>query len=292
MIGKCGEDEHDRGGIVVDDERRLGSAQPSEKSSDPGLAASASSRSEVELQVLCPGSLCVGNWCSAEIRMGDHTRCVDDRNEKAGGDLFCDRLGKRHVTASDCFTRCIDEKRMRETGVRDQSSECIDAGRSVNHPDQRYCAIVILFLLFVIVPIVELYTIIKMSSYIGFFNTLGVMFLVAVLGSWLVKREGIRVWRRFNDSVAAGKVPTRDIVDGVLILGAGALLLTPGFFSDIFGLLMLFPPSRAVFRSMLLKRSQRNIIVLRRMSKTYPSDAGRDVIDTDATDVRGDLPEG
>lgn len=144
----------------------------------------------------------------------------------------------------------------------------------------------ILFLLFVIVPIVELYTIIRMSSYIGFLNTLGVMFVVAILGSWLVKREGMRVWRRFNESVAAGKVPTRDIVDGVLILGAGALLLTPGFFSDVFGLLMLFPPSRAMFRRVLIKRSRRNIIVVKR-----PSATRGEVIDTDATDVRGDLPE-
>ncbi len=169
--------------------------------------------------------------------------------------------------------------------MRDRTSKCIDAGRSVNHLGQRYCADVILFLLFVIVPIVELYTIIRMSSYIGFLNTLGVMFLVAVIGSWLVKREGLRVWRRFNTSVAAGQIPTRDIVDGVLILGAGALLLTPGFFSDIFGLLMLFPPTRSAFRRMLVRRSTKNIVVIRRSSQM-----GGDIIDTDATEVRGDLP--
>lgn len=174
---------------------------------------------------------------------------------------------------------------MRKSGVRDRASESIDTGRSVNHSGQRYCANVILFLLFVLVPIVELYTIIKMSGYIGFLNTLGVMFLVAVIGSWLVKREGLRVWRRFQESVAAGQIPTRDMVDGVLILGAGALLLTPGFFSDVFGLLMLFPPTRSMFRSVLLRRSQRNIVVVRR---TFTRRG--DVIDTDATDVRGDLP--
>jgi UPF0716 protein FxsA len=142
-----------------------------------------------------------------------------------------------------------------------------------------------MILLFVIVPVIELYTIIKMSGYIGFLNTLAVMFLVAVIGSWLVKREGLRVWRRFNESVAAGRIPTQDIVDGVLILGAGALLLTPGFFSDIFGLLMLFPPTRAMFRRVVLRRSQRNIIVVRRTTNQRG-----DVIDADATDVRGDLP--
>ena len=114
----------------------------------------------------------------------------------------------------------------------------------------------ILLLLFIVLPIVELYTIILFSGEIGFLNTLGVMFLVAILGSWLVRREGFRVWVRFNESVASGKIPAREIVDGVLILGAGALLLTPGFFSDLFGLLMLFPPSRMMFRSYLLRRSK------------------------------------
>lgn len=168
--------------------------------------------------------------------------------------------------------------------MRDRASENVDTGRAVNHPGQRYCAHVILFLLFVIVPVIELYTIIRMSGYIGFLNTLILMFVVAVLGSWLVKREGLRVWRRFNESIAAGIVPTRDIVDGVLILGAGALLLTPGFLSDIFGLLMLFPPSRVVFRGLLMRKSRRNIVVIRRTS------VNPNVIDTDATDVRGDLP--
>jgi UPF0716 protein FxsA len=171
--------------------------------------------------------------------------------------------------------------------VSERTSESIDAGRPVSHPAQRYCANVILILLFVIVPIVELYTIIKMSGYIGFLNTLAVMFLVAILGSWLVKREGLRVWRRFNESVTAGRIPTQDIVDGVLILGAGALLLTPGFFSDIFGLLMLFPPTRAMFRKLLLRKSHRSIVVVRRTN----SQRG-DVIYTEATDVRGDLSGG
>lgn len=141
----------------------------------------------------------------------------------------------------------------------------------------------ILFLLFVVLPIAELYTIIRMSDYIGFLNTLGVILLVAVLGSYLVKREGLRVWRRFNESIASGRVPTSDIVDGVLILAAGALLVTPGFLSDVFGLLMLFPPTRVAFRSLVMRRSRKKIIVIRTVIPPG------DVIDTDATDIRGDL---
>jgi UPF0716 protein FxsA len=94
------------------------------------------------------------------------------------------------------------------------------------------------------------------------------------------------VWVRFNESVASGKIPAREIVDGVLILGAGALLLTPGFFSDLFGLLMLFPPSRMMFRSYLLRRSKSGTFIFR----TGRSPSG-DYIDTEGTDVRGALPE-
>ena len=115
----------------------------------------------------------------------------------------------------------------------------------------------ILFLLFIVAPIAELYTIIQMSGAIGFFNTLGLMIAVGFIGSWLVKREGLRVWRRFNEAVAQGKIPTKEMIDGVLILGAGALLLTPGFLSDVFGLLMLFPVTRAFFRAYLMRRAKK-----------------------------------
>lgn len=149
----------------------------------------------------------------------------------------------------------------------------------------------ILFVLFIVVPIAELYTIIRMSGAIGFLNTLGLMFLVAVLGSWLVRREGFRVWNRFNDAVATGQIPAREIVDGVLILGAGALLLTPGFLSDVLGLLMLFPPTRIMFRSYLLRRSKRGTLLFRTWHVPRRDVRGGPVIDTDATDVRGTLDE-
>lgn len=150
---------------------------------------------------------------------------------------------------------------------------------------------VILFVLFIVVPIVELYTIIRMSGAIGFLNTLGLMVLVAVLGTWLVRREGFRVWNRFNDAVAAGQIPAREIVDGVLILGAGALLLTPGFLSDVLGLFMLFPPTRILFRSYLLRRSKRGTVLFRTWQVPRRDGPGGPVIDTDATDVRGTLDE-
>ena len=150
----------------------------------------------------------------------------------------------------------------------------------------------ILFLLFIVFPIAELYVIIRVGSSIGFLNTLGLIVLVAVLGSWLVKREGMRVWRKFSDSVSQGRVPTREIVDGVLILAAGALLLTPGFLTDVIGVLALFPPTRAVFRTMLLKRAQRGTVIVRRFGSTRgggTAPMSGDVIDTDGTEPHGEL---
>jgi UPF0716 protein FxsA len=155
---------------------------------------------------------------------------------------------------------------------------------------------VILFLLFIVAPIAELYTIIQMSGAIGFFNTLGLMIAVGFIGSWLVKREGLRVWRRFNEAVAQGKSPTKEMIDGVLILGAGALLLTPGFLSDVFGLLMLFPVTRAFFRTYLMRRAKKGGMFFS-TSFGSSSSQGRhrggftsgDFIDTDAEEPRGEL---
>ncbi len=149
----------------------------------------------------------------------------------------------------------------------------------------------ILFLLFIVAPVAELYTIIQMSGSIGFFNTLGLMIAVGFIGSWLVRREGMRVWRRFNEAVAQGKIPTKEMIDGVLILGAGALLLTPGFLSDVFGILMLFPVTRAFFRSYLMRRAKNGTAFFtsgfggRAATQNRPGD----FIDTDAEEPRGEL---
>lgn len=130
-----------------------------------------------------------------------------------------------------------------------------------------------------------------MSAAIGFFNTLGVMIVIGAIGSWLVKREGMRVWQKFNVAVGQGKVPTKEIIDGVLILGAGALLLTPGFLSDIFGLLMLFPPTRVIFRGFLMRRAgKKGRFATQIFHKPNNGHMGsRDFIDGDITEIQGEL---
>ncbi|HEV3402312.1 MAG TPA: FxsA family protein, partial [Acidimicrobiales bacterium] len=89
---------------------------------------------------------------------------------------------------------------------------------------------------------------------IGPWYTILLLLAVSAAGAWLVKREGLGVLRRFRRQLDAGAIPGRELADGVLILFAGALLLTPGFLTDCVGLLLLLPPVRAVIRASVLRR--------------------------------------
>ncbi|HEX8050046.1 MAG TPA: FxsA family protein [Solirubrobacterales bacterium] len=111
----------------------------------------------------------------------------------------------------------------------------------------------LLIVLFIVVPIAELYVIIQVGQLIGVVPTLILLLADAVLGSMLLKHEGRGAWRRFNEALAARRFPGREVVDGALIIVGGTLLLTPGFLTDIFGLFLLLPPTRALARR-LLKR--------------------------------------
>jgi UPF0716 protein FxsA len=114
-----------------------------------------------------------------------------------------------------------------------------------------------LVLLFIVVPIVELYVIIQVGHVLGVANTLGLLILVSFVGAWLMKREGLSTWRRAQRQVEAGTVPGRELVDGALIVLAGALLLAPGFVTDAVGLLLLLPPVRGSVRSFARHRLER-----------------------------------
>jgi len=111
----------------------------------------------------------------------------------------------------------------------------------------------LLIVLFIVVPIAELYVIIQVGQLIGVIPTLILLLADALLGSMLLKHEGRGAWRRFNEALAARRFPGREVADGVLIIVGGTLLLTPGFLTDIFGLFLLIPPTRAIARR-LLKR--------------------------------------
>lgn len=110
-----------------------------------------------------------------------------------------------------------------------------------------------LALLFLVVPFVELLLIVKVGQTIGVLNTFALLVVVSAIGAWLVKREGFGVFRRAVARINAGEVPARELLDGVLILFAGALLMTPGFLSDLMGILLLLPPVRQALRGRTLR---------------------------------------
>jgi UPF0716 protein FxsA len=110
---------------------------------------------------------------------------------------------------------------------------------------------IFLIVLFIVVPIAELYVIVQVGQWIGIWPTLALLLADAILGSLLLKQQGRSAWRRFNEALAQRRFPGKEVADGVLIVIGGTLLLTPGFLSDIFGLLLLIPPTRAIARRVL-----------------------------------------
>ena len=111
----------------------------------------------------------------------------------------------------------------------------------------------LLVLLFVVLPLAELYVIIQIGGAIGVLPTLALLVVDSIVGAALARSQGRAAWERFNRALAEGRVPAREVFDGAMIILGGALLLTPGFITDVFGLLLLLPPTRAVVRRTLAR---------------------------------------
>ncbi len=105
-------------------------------------------------------------------------------------------------------------------------------------------AIQILFLFFLIVPFIEIYVLLQVGGLIGAFPTIFLVVFTAVLGAWLLRRQGFATWQRFQNSLQQGTIPAYEMIEGPILLVGGALLLTPGFFTDILGFACLIPPLR------------------------------------------------
>lgn len=112
--------------------------------------------------------------------------------------------------------------------------------------------VIALFLIFIVLPLAELFVIIQIGMAIGILPTLALLLLDSILGTMLMKSQGRAVWLRFNDATSAGRIPAREVADGALIILGGAFLLTPGFITDIFGFGLLLPPSRALLRKTVI----------------------------------------
>jgi len=111
-----------------------------------------------------------------------------------------------------------------------------------------------LFLLFVILPLIELAILIRIGGWLGFWPTMGLVVATGTIGAFLAKSQGLRVIREMQSDLALGHVPTGRIIDGFLILVGGVLLLTPGLISDTAGILLLLPSTRNRLKESLRRR--------------------------------------
>jgi UPF0716 protein FxsA len=141
--------------------------------------------------------------------------------------------------------------------------------------------------LFVVFSLVEIYVLVTVGQAIGALNTIALVILIAIIGAWLAKHEGASVLRRIQSSLNEGRMPSNELIDGGLILAGGILLVTPGFVTDIHGILCLFPPTRAIWRALLKRRFNVRVTAIG-MPPGYPDGAspgyrpphdGDDVID-------------
>lgn len=143
----------------------------------------------------------------------------------------------------------------------------------------------ILGFLLLAVPLVELFLIVVVAERIGGLNTFALLVLISIAGAVLLKREGVAAWRRVQAALREGRVPAEEVTDGALVVFGGALLLTPGFFTDAIGLSLLLPGSRAV-----AKRGLRKIFGILALKRLGPvgaaATAGRKIYSARVTNER------
>jgi UPF0716 protein FxsA len=121
--------------------------------------------------------------------------------------------------------------------------------------------VLLLVLIFIVLPIAELWVIIKVGGAIGVLPTLAILIADSFIGAAIARSQGRQAWRRFNQALAEGRVPTREVFDGAMVIVGGAFLLTPGFITDVFGLLLLLPPTRAILRGAITRVARRRVVV-------------------------------
>jgi UPF0716 protein FxsA len=116
---------------------------------------------------------------------------------------------------------------------------------------------------FVVVPILEIYVIIRVGEVIGAWWTLLLLVADSIFGGWLIKHEGRRAWQALTATIQSGRVPTKELADGALILVGGTLMVSPGFVTDVFGIVMILPFTRPVARRLLTGYLSRRLLVVR-----------------------------
>ncbi len=137
---------------------------------------------------------------------------------------------------------------------------------------------------FVIVPLVEIWTILQVGKVVGAWWTIVLLVLDSIIGAWIIRREGGRAWAALRQATSAGRMPTSELADGALILVGGTLMLTPGFVTDAVGILLILPVTRPIARRMLATVVERRLL-------SGPGNGRRPGPPADGPVVQGDVVE-
>lgn len=142
-----------------------------------------------------------------------------------------------------------------------------------------------LALLFVTVPLVELVLLVQVGRLVGLLPTVALVIVTGILGAALARREGLKTLARFRAALDAGRLPHLELVEGLLILIAGAVLLTPGLLTDVAGFLLLVPPVRAAVGKRLVAALEQRIVVVGTRAPGEPRRREPEAFDPEVIDV-------
>jgi UPF0716 protein FxsA len=148
-----------------------------------------------------------------------------------------------------------------------------------------------LFLLiaFILVPIAEIYVLIQVGQVIGPWWTILLLIADSVFGSWLLKREGSRAWTAFRVALGEGRMPARELADGILVVVGGTLMISPGFVTDVFGVLLILPLTRPIGRRLLSRVLARRLVFVQAPGNGHRPGPSGDVVQGDV--VQGDVSD-
>jgi UPF0716 protein FxsA len=145
---------------------------------------------------------------------------------------------------------------------------------------------------FVVVPIVEIYVLIQVGQVIGPWWTILLLVADSIFGGWLIKHEGRRAWLALTTALNSGRMPAKELADGALILVGGTLMLSPGFVTDAFGIVLILPFTRPVARRLLTQVVSKRLVVVgtpmsgptRRRPRPGPDEPGGPVVQGEVVD--------
>jgi UPF0716 protein FxsA len=147
-----------------------------------------------------------------------------------------------------------------------------------------------LFLLFTLVPFAELVLLIWIGEHTSWLVTLAMIILPGMLGAALARHQGLRCWRAVQEQIARGELPTASLLDGVMILVAAVLLITPGLLTDLTGLMLLVPPVRRFMQESIARRLRARVVVFSQSHMRPQTEEDEQIIDVEHQPPRGSQP--